>query len=82
METEIKEEKAVVLRRIAPGDRWSIISDTTNIVYPTLTSGLDAWFQLAGDTSFFIDAKAGTVSIVKAIEVEKPVEKYSLYGEH
>ena len=82
METEIKEEKSVVLKRVPPGDRWSIVSDSLNVIHPSLTAGLDAWFQLAGNTSFFIDAKAGTVSIVKSVEVERPIEKYSLYGEH
>jgi len=82
METDIKEEKVVVLKRNPPGDRWSFVSEPSGTVYPSLTAGLDAWYQTNGNTSFFIDARAGTVSVVKSVEVERPIEKYSLYGEY
>jgi hypothetical protein len=42
---------------------------------------LEAWYQLYGDTQFFIDARRGIVEIIKQQEVEKPVKRFSLYGE-
>jgi hypothetical protein len=80
METEIKEQKQLVLKRVAPGDRWVFVEGDTSI-YTSLTDALEAWYQSKGDTHFYIDARKGTVEIIKQQEVEKPVKKFSLYGE-
>ena len=81
MDTEIKEQKELILRRVPPGDRWIFATTPKGTIYPTLTDALEAWFQYAGDTNFYIEARKGTVEIVKTEEVEKPVKKFSLYGE-
>ena len=81
METDIKEEKIVVLRRVPPGDRWEFASTSGGPIFASLTSALDAWFQKTQNTNFYIEARLGTVSTVKSVEVEKPITKYSLYGE-
>ena len=85
MEKELKEEKQLVLKRVPPGDRWifagakpgQIQGDT----HQSLTDALEAWYQQNGDTQFYIDARKGTVEIVIEEEVEKPVKRFSLYGE-
>ena len=81
METEIKEEKQLVLKRVPPGDRWVFANGSQKNVYPSLTDALEAWYQNTGDTNFYIEARKGTVEIVKQQEVEKPVKRFSLYGE-
>ena len=85
MNTEIKEEYTTILQRVPPGDRWIFAgAKEGNIrgeIYPSLTDALEAWFQYAGDTNFYIEARKGTVEIIKTEEVEKPVKKFSLYGE-
>lgn len=82
MEIEIKQQKELVLKRVPPGDRWVFANATKNsLVYPSLTDALEAWFQNTGDTNFYIEARKGTVEIVKEEEVEKPTRKFSLYGE-
>ena len=80
METEIKEEKELVLKRVPPGDRWAFI-DGKKTIYPSLTDALEAWYQENGDTNFYIEARNGTVEIIREQEVEKPVKRFSLYGE-
>jgi hypothetical protein len=80
METEIKEEKELILKRVPPGDRWVFVDDK-KIIYPSLTDALEAWYQSNGDTNFYIEARKGTVEIIKQEEVEKPVRRFSLYGE-
>jgi hypothetical protein len=80
METEIKEQKQLVLKRVPPGDKWVFVEGDTSI-YPSLTDGLEAWYQSKGDTQFYIDARKGTVEIIKQQEIEKPIKKFSLYGE-
>jgi hypothetical protein len=81
MEKELKEEKILVLKRVPPGDRWVFTDGSTKSIYSSLTDALEAWYQVNGDTNFYIEARAGTVEIVKQAEVEKVVRKFSLYGE-
>jgi hypothetical protein len=81
METEIKEQKELVLKRVPPGDRWIFANNKNSAVYLSLTDGLEAWYQNFGDTNFYIEARKGTVEIIKQQEVEKPVKRFSLYGE-
>lgn len=81
MKTEIKEQKQLVLKRVPPGDRWIFADGSQKGVYPSLTDGLEAWFQYKGDTQFYIDARKGMVEVVKQEEVEIPLKKFSLYGE-
>lgn len=81
METEIKEKREVILNRVPPGDRWIFSTTPNGTIWPTLTDALEAWYQNTNDTQFFIDAKKGIVEVIKHQEVEKPITKYSLYGE-
>jgi hypothetical protein len=82
METEIKEQKEVVLKRVPPGDRWvASNSSQSSLVYPTLTDALEGHYQKTGDTKFYLDARNGTVEVVREQQVEKPVKRFSLYGE-
>ena len=81
METEIKEQKIQVLKRVPPGDRWVFADLKNSAVYPSLTDALESWYQTNGDTQFYMDARKGTVEIIKQEEIEKPTKKFSLYGE-
>jgi len=81
METEIKEQKELVLKRVPPGDRWVFADGSQTEIYTSLTDTLEAWFQQTGDTQFYIDARKGTVEVVKKEEIQKPLKKFSLYGE-
>ena len=82
METEIKEQREIVLKRVPPGDRWVAANATqSSRIYPTLTDALEGYFQQTGETKFYMDARKGIVEIVKEQEVEKPVKRFSLYGE-
>ena len=82
METEIKEQREIVLKRLPPGDRWVASNATqSSRVHPTLTDALEGHYQLTGETKFYMDARKGIVEIVKEQEVEKPVKRFSLYGE-
>ena len=82
MEIEVKEKKELALKRVPPGDRWVFANATaSSLVYSSLTDALEAWYQITGDTKFYIDARRGTVEIVNEVEVEKPQKRFSLYGE-
>ena len=81
MEKELKEQKELILKRVPPGDRWIFADGKNSAVYPSLTDALEAWYQTNGDTNFYIEARKGTVEIIKQEEVEIPVKRFSLYGE-
>jgi pectin methylesterase-like acyl-CoA thioesterase len=81
METEIKEQKELVLKRVPPGDRWVFAKGNGQNTYSSLTDALEAWYLTNGDTNFYIEARKGTVEIIRQEEVEIPVKRFSLYGE-
>ena len=81
METEIKEQKELILKRVPPGDRWIFANLKNSAVYPSLTDALEGWYQTNGDTQFYMDARKGTVEIIRQEEVEIPQKRFSLYGE-
>jgi hypothetical protein len=81
MEKELKEQKELVLKRVPPGDRWAFANGRNSAVYPSLTDALEGWYQINGDTNFYIEARKGTVEIIRQEEVEIPVKRFSLYGE-
>jgi len=49
----------------------------------SLTDALEYHFQNTGQTEFFLSARKGTVEVIhtQEVKVEKPITKYSLYGE-
>jgi hypothetical protein len=81
-ETKIEEIKEVVLKRVPPGDRWQPV-DSPSTILESLTDGLEYHFQKTGQTEFFLSARKGTVEVIykEEVRVEKPIAKYSLYGE-
>lgn len=81
-ETKIEEKRDVVLRRVPPGDRWSP-ADSPSTILESLTDALEYHFQNTGQTEFFLSARKGTVEVIykEEVKVEKPITKYSLYGE-
>ncbi len=81
MEIEVKEQKELILKRVPPGDRWVFADGSQKNIYPSLTDALEGWYQTNGDTNFYIEARNGTVEIIRQEEVEKPVKRFSLYGE-
>jgi hypothetical protein len=82
VEIKIEEVKEVILRRQPPGDRWYSVDNPT-LLLNSLTDALEYYYQQTGETRFYISARDGTVETVKTktVEVEKPINRYSLYGE-
>jgi len=80
--TEIKEIKNTVLTRTPPGDRWVQVG-TTSPIFESLTDALEHHYQKTGNTDFYLSARKGTVEVVltEEVVVEKPIKRFSLYGE-
>jgi hypothetical protein len=84
-ETEItlQETRTIILERVKPGDNWKSVIFKSDVIFKSLTDALEFHFNKTGDTDFFISARKGIVEIIKTSEVviDKPITKYSLYGE-
>ena len=83
IETKVEEIKTVILKRQPPGDRWLSVTYPSDTVLQSLTDALEYHYQKSGQTEFFISARRGIVEVVeqKEVQVEKPITRYSLYGE-
>ena len=73
--------KQLILQRVPPGDRWSMLDDDKKKVYSSLTEVLNAIFGKTKVSEFYLDAMKGEVHIEDGEVKPEPVKKYSLYGE-
>ena len=48
MEKVINEHNELIATRVPPGDRWELVADHKNQVYPTLTETLEAYLNKSG----------------------------------
>tara|TARA_R110000823_G_scaffold216441_15_gene346039 strand:- start:3927 stop:4166 length:240 start_codon:yes stop_codon:yes gene_type:complete len=78
---EYSEEKTIVLERVPPGDRWKPIG-RSDIVFASLTEGLEWCYQNTGCRDYHLAAFDGKIYSINKVEVS-PLEpqKFSLYGE-
>lgn len=84
-ETKTVEFNELIAERVPPGDRWRLVMDERNIVYPSLTEALDAYWSLTkftGDYRF--SPRGGQLFVVKQKEEEikpRPQKKFNIYGD-
>ena len=82
----ITTKRIEVLRRVPPGDRWSPVDDP-NVVFESLTKGLEHAFQTTGHREFHLSPLEGFIYTVEEVTqddiIEEPIEpeKFDLYGE-
>ena len=75
------EQKTHVLERVPPGDRWKPVG-RTDLVFESLTDGLEWCFQETGCRDYHLAAFDGKVySIDKVEKKPKPIKTFNLYGE-
>lgn len=83
-EFKIKEKEEIIANRIPPGDRWRLVSDLNKIIYNNIIDVLEAYYnETKYNKKFIINAKEGTISIVKEekIEIVPEIKKFNIYGE-
>lgn len=83
--TEIQEKLIEIAIRKAPGDNWKVHG--TEVIQPSLTDALEAWFQLATikPKAFRLDLASGRLYAILTEEVEIPkpeVKRYNIYGDY
>ena len=83
-EFETVEQKQLIAKRVPPGDRWALI-DEPNVVYPTLTETLEAYFKKTKfNKAFYLDPIGSALYSVDRVEVEikpEPIKTFDFYGD-
>ena len=84
-EFETVEQKQLIAKRVPPGDRWSLVADSSGKVYDTLTDTLEAYFQKTRfNAAFYLDPIGGALYAVQRTEVEikpEPIKTFDFYGD-
>ena len=85
MEKKVVEHNELIVTRVPPGDRWSLVGDPTKEVFNTLTDALEAFFhQTNFNGAFRLDPMNSKLYAIQSseIEVKKEAPKvYGMYGE-
>jgi len=85
--SEIKtvEFNELIAERVPPGDKWRVVVDEKNIVYPSLMDALEAYFSLTRFTGDFrLSPRNGQLYAIKEKQetiLPKPAKKYNIYGD-
>ena len=83
--TQVVEHNELIAKRVAPGDRWTLVGDVKKEIFPTLTDALEAFFHQTNFSGAFrldpIDSKLYAIKTTSMdVEEEKP-KTFSMYGE-
>ena len=85
METQVVEHNELIATRQAPGDRWLLVGDKTNIIHPSLTDALEAWFEVNQEKVEFrlapLDSKLYAIRNEEQVIQPEPVRRFNIYGD-
>lgn len=86
METQVVETLELIANRIkGKGDTWILVGDTKNVVHPSLTDALEAWFEKNQEQVEFrlapLDSKLYVIRTEEKTIEPEPVKRYNLYGD-
>lgn len=83
-EFETVEQKQLIAKRVPPGDRWSLV-DEPNVVHPTLTETLEAYFKKTQfNAAFYLDPIGSALYAVDRVKIEikpEPIKTFDFYGD-
>ena len=85
METQIVETNQLIAQRVPPGDQWVLVDDPKEIIHPTITDALEAWFDKTGMKVEFrlapLDSKLYAILKDEEEITPEPVKRYNIYGD-
>ena len=83
--TEIVEEKVLIATRRPPGDRWSLVDDTTNRVYESIVDTLEAYMNKTNFKGHYrlepLNSKLYAINTHEEEIIPEPPKEYSIYGD-
>ena len=85
MKTQIKEQNILIAKRQPPGDRWSLVDDSSNKIHKTLTDALEAYMIKTAFKGEYrlapLKSELYAISTTEEIVKPEPVKTFSIYGE-
>ena len=81
-----KEINILIATRVPPSDRWRLVDDEKQIVHPSLTETLEAYFQQTQiKCEFRLAPLKGELYMITTEEVAPlpppPAKKFNIYGD-
>lgn len=85
MATKITEHNELIATRVPPGDRWTLVTDSRKIIYPSITEALEAYFKETKVKCEYrlapLDSKLYAIKVTEE-EIIPPAPKgYNIYGD-
>ena len=85
MATKITEHNELIATRVPPGDRWTLVTDSRKIIYPSITEALEAYFKETKVKCEYrlapLDSKLYAIKVIEE-EIVPPAPKgYNIYGD-
>lgn len=79
-----KETNVLIAKRVPPGDRFALVDDEKQIIYPSLTDTLEAYFQKTQKMcDFRLSPLKGELYMITTEEVAPPPpKKFNIYGDY
>ena len=85
MKTKVIERNEIIATRVPPGDRWTLVDGSKNIVYISLTDALEAYLEVTNfKGEYRLDPIGSKLYAIKTSEEEvkpEPIKKYNIYGD-
>ena len=85
METQTVEILELIAIRQPPSDRWVLVGDEKNIIHPSLTDALEAYFQKTQDKCHFrlepLNSKLFAIKTQVEDILPTPPKQYNIYGD-
>ena len=85
MKTKAVERNELIATRVPPGDRWTLVDDSINIVRKSLTDTLEAYLEVTNFTGEYrLDPIGSKLYAIHYTEEEikpEPIKKYNIYGD-
>jgi len=83
--TKSIEHNELIAIRVPPGDKWRLMEDDKNVIYPSLMDVLEAYFmatQFKGDFRFSPpEGKIYAVKFREEVVLPKPEKRFNIYGD-
>ena len=85
MKTKVVERNEVIATRVPPGDRWTLVDDSKEIIHKSLTDALEAYLNSTGFKGEYrlapLDSKLYAIKTSEEEVRPEPVKKYNIYGD-
>ena len=85
MATKITEHNELIATRVPPGDRWTLITDSRKIIYPSITETLEAYFKETKTKCEYrlapLDSKLYAIKQIEEEIIPPAPKSYNIYGD-